>query len=150
MPGLPFGAAQTFIVPTELRSYEHIVGFEFIEIDPNLPYPRSAAYRKTGEGAQMLIRKAEPDLLEVDLSSDAAHKLIEELGAAGVFDWQRMYKPPQGNFVVETTNWRLSIEFDEKLTKRSATFVSEGADEFPDTFDCVISLLLSQAQLPEV
>lgn len=40
MPGLPFGAAQSHDVPHELRTYEHVRGIEFIEIDPDLPAPR--------------------------------------------------------------------------------------------------------------
>lgn len=34
MPGLPFGAAQSYDVPHELRTYEHVQGIEFIEVDP--------------------------------------------------------------------------------------------------------------------
>lgn len=43
------------------------------------------------------------------------------------------------------TEWRVEVDFDEPIAKRSSTFRSEGADEFPDSFDSIVSLLLSQA-----
>lgn len=145
MPGLPFGAAQSYDVPHELRTYEHVQGIEFIEVDPDLPFPRSAAYRKTADGAQMLIRRGAPEIAQVDLAADEARSLIAALDAAGLFTWQRVYKPAQGPFVNVVTEWRVEVDFDESIAKRSSTFRSEGADEFPDSFDSVVSLLLSQA-----
>ena len=67
------------------------------------------------------------------------------LDAAGLFTWQRVYKPAQGPFVNVVTEWRVEVDFDEPIAKRSSTFRSEGADEFPDSFDSIVSLLLSQA-----
>ena len=134
MPGLPFGAAQSHDVPHELRTYEHVRGIEFIEIDPDLPAPRSAAYRPVAGGAQMLIRRATPDIDEVSLDEDEARGLIAALDAAGLFDWQRVYKPSQGNFVVTATEWRIEVEFR-----------SEGEDEFPDSFEHVVGLLVGEA-----
>lgn len=145
MSGLPFGSAQSFTVPEELRSYEHVLGMEFIEIDPNLVFPRSAAYRKTEGGAQMRTRNAAPDLVDSDLSRDEAQLLIDSLNAAGLFDWQRVYKPVQGSFVVAATEWRVGITFDECVSKRSSVFESEGEDEFPDTFDEVVNLLIPES-----
>lgn len=145
MPGLPFGAAQSYDVPHELRTYEHVQGIEFIEVDPDLPFPRSAAYRKTVDGAQMLIRRGAPEIAQVDFAADEARSLIAALDAAGLFTWQRVYKPAQGPFVNVVTEWRVEVDFDESIAKRSSTFRSEGADEFPDSFDSVVSLLLSQA-----
>lgn len=145
MTGLPLGAAQSHIVPDEMRSYEHITGIQFIEIDPSLPYPRSAAYRKVPQGAEMLIRKYAPELAEVDLSVEEARDLIGRLREAGLFDWQRVFKPVQGTFVDVATEWRIEVDFDEKISKRSSRFQSEGEDEFPDSFDAVVSALLSFA-----
>ena len=132
-------------MPHELRTYEHVQGIEFIEVDPDLPFPRSAAYRKTVDGAQMLIRRGAPEIAQVDLAADEARSLIAALDAAGLFTWQRVYKPAQGPFVNVVTEWRVEVDFDEPIAKRSSTFCSEGADEFPDSFDSVVSLLLSQA-----
>lgn len=74
-----------------------------------------------------------------------ARSLIAALDAAGLFTWQRVYKPAQGPFVNVVTEWRVEVDFDEPIAKRSSMFRSEGADEFPDSFDSVVSLLLSQA-----
>lgn len=145
MPGLPFGAAQSHDVPHELRTYEHVRGIEFIEIDPDLPAPRSAAYRPVAGGAQMLIRRATPDIDEVSLDEDEARGLIAALDAAGLFDWQRVYKSSQGNFVVTATEWRIEVDFDTRIAKRSSTFRSEGEDEFPDSFGHVVGLLVGEA-----
>ena len=145
MPGLPFGAAQSYDVPHELRPSEHVQGLELIEVDPDLPFPRSAAYRTTADGAQMLIRRRAPEIAQVDLTADEARSLIVALDAAGLFTWQRVYKPAQGPFVNVVTEWRVEVDFDEPIAKRSSTFRSEGADEFPDSFDSIVSLLLSQA-----
>lgn len=145
MPGLPFGAARSYDVPHELRTYEHVQDIEFIEVDPDLPYPRSAAYRKTDDGAQMLIRRGAPEIAQVALTVDEAHALIAALDATGLFTWQRVYKPAQGPFVNVVTEWRVEVDFDEPIAKRSSTFRSEGADEFPDSFDSIVGLLLSQA-----
>lgn len=149
MPGLPFGAAQQHGIPDELKTYEHVKGIEFIEIDPNLPYPRSAAYRKVPEGAQMLVRKAAPELIEADLSREEAIELIDALRDAGLFDWQRIFKPSQGTFVDVATEWRIEVDFDQRIARRSSTFRSEGEDEFPDSFDAVVALLLSNAADPD-
>lgn len=149
MPGLPFGAAQQHSVPDELRTYEHIESIQFIEVDPNLPYPRSAAYRKVPGGAQMLIRKAAPELFEVDLSREEAEALVVALRDAGIFDWQRIFKPSQGTFVDVATEWRVEVGFDQRLTKRSNAFRSEGEDEFPDSFDVVVEALLAPAPGPD-
>lgn len=149
MAGLPMGAAQSYSVPEELRSYDHIVGIEFIEIDPNLPYPRSAAYRKMPDGAQMLIRKSAPELYEVDLSLEEATALIDQLRSDGLFDWQRTFKAVQGSFVDVATEWRIEVDFDRKISWRSSKFRSEGEDEFPDSFDAVVDALLSLAPGPE-
>lgn len=146
MPGLPFGAAQSYDVPKDLRCYEHVLGIEFIEIDPDLPYPRSAAYRQVPAGAQMLIRRAVPEIDELSLDEVEARNLIAALDEAGLFDWQRVYKPSQGNFVITATEWRLEVTFDVPIAKRVSSFKSEGEDEFPDSFDDVVSLLLSQEQ----
>lgn len=110
-----------------------------------MPFPRSAAYRKTADGAQMLIRRRAPEIAQVDLTADEARSLIVALDAAGLFTWQRVYKPAQGPFVNVVTEWRVEVDFDEPIAKRSSTFRSEGADEFPDSFDSIVSLLLSQA-----
>lgn len=149
MPGLPFGAAQSYDVPRELRTYEHVRGIEFIEVDPDLPYPRSAAYRQVPSGAQMLIRRTTPDIEEVDLDEDEARKLIAALDEAGLFAWQRVYKPSQGNFVVTATEWRIEVDFDTKIAKRTTTFRSEGEDEFPDSFERVVELLVGETPEPE-
>lgn len=148
MPGLPFGAAQQCSVPDELKTYEHVRGIEFIELDPNLPYPRSAAYRKVEDGGQMLIRKAVPELIEVDLTREEAAALIDALRAEGVFDWQRTFKPSQGTFVDVATEWRIEVDFDQRISRRSSKFRSEGEDEFPDSFDAVVKTLLGQAPDP--
>lgn len=145
MPGLPFGAAQSHDVPHELRTYEHVRGIEFIEVDPDLPAPRSAAYRPVAGGAQMLIRRATPDIDEVSLDENEARGLIAALDVAGLFDWQRVYKPSQGNFVVTATEWRIEVDFDTRIAKRSSTFRSEGEDEFPDSFEHVVGLLVGEA-----
>lgn len=145
MSGLPFGAAQSFSVPVELRCYDHVTSIEFIELDPNLVYPRSAAYRKTAGGAQMRTRNAAPELLDFELSREEAEALIESLDGAGLFDWQRVYKPAQGTFVVTATDWRVSVEFDVPVSRRSNVFESEGEDEFPDSFDQVVAILLKDA-----
>lgn len=145
MSGLPFGAAQSYDVPRDLRTYEHVRGIEFIEVDPDLPYPRSAAYRQVSSGAQMLIRRAAPDIEEVELDKDEARGLIAALDEAGLFDWRRVYKPSQGNFVVTATEWRIEVNFDTKIAKRTTTFRSEGEDEFPDSFEHVVKLLVGEA-----
>lgn len=149
MPGLPLGAAQSHYVPEEMRSYDHIVGIQFIEIDPNLPYPRSAAYRKVPTGAQMLIRKSAPELFEIDLSIDEARAFIQRLRDTGLFEWQRVFKPVQGSFVDVATEWRIEVDFDQKIAKRSSMFRSEGEDGFPDDFDAVVEVLLSLAPKSE-
>lgn len=145
MSGLPLGAAQSHSVPEEMRSYDHVSGIEFIEIDPSLPYPRSAAYRRVPAGAQMLIRNAAPELIKVDLSVEEATALIDELREAGLFDWQRVFKAVQGSFVDVACEWRIEVDFDEEFARRSSKFRSEGEDEFPDAFDEVVDLLLGRA-----
>lgn len=96
MPGLPFGAAQSYDVPHELRTYEHVQGIEFIEVDPDLPFPRSAAYRKTADGAQMLIRRRAPEIAQVDLTADEARSLIVALDAAGFSHGSACTNPHRG------------------------------------------------------
>ncbi len=142
MPGLPFGAAQTYDVPQEFRNYAHIEGIEFIEINPNKPYPRSSAYRKTDSGAQMRIRNNAPEIEELELTIDEATSFIESLVQAGVFSWQRVYRPAQGTFVVADLEWRLEFMFDKPFAKRAQSFKVEGEDVFPDNFDAVVSLLI--------
>lgn len=146
--GLPLGAAQTYSVPEHMRCYDHVTGIEFIEVDPSLPYPRSAAYRKVPGGAQMLIRKSAPELIEVDLSLEEACALIDRLRDVGLFEWQRVFKPVQGSFVDVATEWRIEVDFDERIARRSSKFRSEGEDEFPDSFDAVVEALLGQAPEP--
>lgn len=142
MPGLPFGAVQAHDVPQEFRSYAHIEDIEFIEINPNKPYPRSAAYRKTTEGAQMRVRNNAPEIEEFDLTVDEATAFIDSIVQSGVFSWQRVYRPAQGTFVVADLEWRLEIRFDRPFVKRTQAFKVEGEDVFPDTYDATISLLV--------
>lgn len=127
-----------------MRTYDHVKGFEFIEMDPSLPYPVSSAYKKTPDGAKMLVRNAGPDLAELSLSENDAAKLISDLDDAGLFDWRRVYKPVQGNFVVTVTQWRLQVDFDEDVSKRTSSMVAEGSDEFPDGFDHVVGILVDR------
>lgn len=144
MGGLPAGAAQSFSVPAELRSYDHVTSIEFIQIDPNLPCPLSAAYRPTSGGAEMLIRRETPDLHKLALTEEEARSLIKGLDEAGLFEWNRVYCPAQGNFRVTATEWRLAVEFDRKPAKHEDAFQSEGENEFPDGYDAVVSLLVHE------
>lgn len=141
MPGLPFGAVQAHDVPQEFRSYAHIEDIEYIEIDPNKPYPRSSAYRKTADGAQMRIRNNAPEIEELDLTVDEATSFIDSLVEAGVFSWQRVYRPAQGTFVVANLEWRLEFRFDKPFAKRARSFKVEGEEVFPDSYGDVTSLL---------
>lgn len=144
MGGLPAGAAQSFSVPAQLRSYDHITSIEFIQIDPNVPCPLSAAYRPTSDGAEMLIRRETPDLHKLALIEEQARSLIEDLDEAGLFEWNRVYCPAQGSFSVAATEWRLAVEFDRKPAKHEDAFQSEGENEFPDSYDAVVSLLVHE------
>lgn len=149
MPGLPFGAVQAHDVPQEFRSYAHIEDIEFIEINPNKPYPRSAAYRKTASGAQMRVRNNAPEIEELELTVDEATSFIDSLVQAGVFSWQRVYRPAQGTFVVADLEWRLEVRFDKAFAKRTQAFKVEGEDVFPDSYDAVLSLLLDVPYVEE-
>lgn len=91
----------------------------------------------------MLLRDAKPQLADVELSVEEANALIVSLDAAGLFDWQRAYKPAQGVFANVATEWRVEVNFDERISKRSSAFRAEGADEYPDSFEQVIALLMS-------
>jgi hypothetical protein len=142
MVALPFGAMQSYRVPPEFRSYEHVKEIEFIEIDPDRPYPRSVAYRAAEDGAQMLIRRAAPELDEIELCADEARALIEDVAAAGLFEWQRVYKPVQGTFVNASLEWRIEVSFDEPYAKRASSFKVEGEGTRPDTYDQVIDVLM--------
>ncbi len=95
----------------------------------------------------MLLRNADPQLADVELSVEEAGALIASLDAAGLFDWQRVYKPAQGVFANVATEWRVEVNFDEPIARRSSTFKSEGADEAPDSFEQVIALFMSH--MPE-
>lgn len=142
MPGLPFGAVQTHDVPQEFRSYAHIEDIEFIEINPSKPYPRSSAYRKTANGAQMRVRNNAPEIEELELTVEEASSFIDSLVQAGVFSWQRVYRPAQGTFVVADLEWRFEFRFDEPFARRAQAFKVEGEEVFPDSYDDVISLLI--------
>lgn len=69
---------------------------------------------------------------------DEARRLTPLWWRLGLFEWQRVYKPSQGNFVVTATEWRIEVDFDTRIAKRSSTFRSEGEDEFPDSFEHVV------------
>lgn len=142
MSAVPFGAEQSHRVPPEFRSYDHVEEIEFIELDPDSPYPRSAAYRVTETGAQMRVRNALPQLDEVELSTADARALIEDVAAAGLFDWQRVYRPVQGTFVNAAFEWRVEVSFDEPFAKRTRSFRAEGEGVRPDTYDRVIDVLM--------
>ena len=147
MPGLPLGAAQQHSVPANAQNYDHVSGIEFIETHPDKPYPRSAAYRKTQDGAQMRVRSNSPELADADLTEEQARAYIDALVAAGVFTWNRVYRPSQGTFVVEGINWRLEVEFEKQgALKRARPFRAEGENLFPDNYDQVVQLLM---RLPE-
>ena len=145
MSGLPFGAAQTFDVPSELCTYDHVTGIEFVEFDPDLPYPRSSAYRVTPNGGQMRIRRQNPELEEVELSAEEARELIEGLTQAGLFTWQRVYRPVQGTFVNAAREWRLEVSFDRPLHKRASSFKVEGEHAYPDSYEQIVGLLIRSA-----
>ncbi len=143
MPGLPFGAAQSYDVPAEFRTYEHITGIEFIEIDPDKPYPRSAAYRVTPGGAQMRFRDYAPDIEDVELTQEEARAYIDSLSQSGLFEWQRVYRPAQGTFVVAGVEWRVELSFDVVVAgRRTKTFRVEGENTFPDNFEQVVKILM--------
>lgn len=149
MSGLPFGAAQQHDVPQEKQNFDNIEGIEFIELDASLPYPRSAAYRRTPDGAEMLIRRNTPEVERVMLSSDEARAYIESVVEAGLFAWQRVYRPAQGTFVNASTEWRVKVEFAQtdslparKTAGKNRPFESEGENVFPDTYERVVRLLV--------
>ncbi len=149
MPGLPLGAAQQHDVPAEQLTYERITGIEFIELDANLPYPRSAAYRRSASGADMLVRAHAPEIEQVQLSEEQARAYIDALVAAGLFSWQRVYRPVQGTFVNSSTQWRLKVEFSaasgagRKLARKPRPFESEGENVFPDSYEQVVAALMA-------
>lgn len=143
MPGLPFGAVQAHDVAAQYRTYEHITGIEFIEVNPDMPYPRSAAYRAVPQGGQMRIRDNAPEIDDIELAEDEARAFVEELAQSGLFEWQRVYRPAQGTFVVESVEWRVEVSFDVPVMgKRSTTFKVEGEGVFPDNYEQVISKLM--------
>lgn len=144
MPGLPFGAARQHPVPAEVQDYEHIESIEFIEIDPDLPSPRSVAYRPTARGAQMRVRDFAPELEDRELSESEARAYIGRLVASGVFSWARVYRPAQGTFVNVGVQWRLEVEFAKPAgsKKKVRPFRAEGENVFPDGFEQVVAALM--------
>ena len=155
MPGLPFGAARQQDIAPELRTYEQIVSIEFIEIDPDMAYPRSFAYRPSEQGGQTRTRVFSPDLIDADLSEAEARALIDGLDQAGVFDWNRVYRPAQGTFVVAAREWRLEIVFKSQgFGKTPRPFKVDGENVFPDNYKQVVEGLFGleerkQEGLPE-
>ncbi len=147
MPGLPFGAVQSYDIPAEYRTYEHVTGIEFIEIDPDKPYPRSVAYRIVPEGAQMRLRDNAPDIEDFDLTLDEARAYIDSLAQSGLFEWQRVYRPSQGTFVIAGTEWRVELSFDVVVAgRRTKSFKVEGENTFPDNYEQVIKLLMRKQE----
>ena len=146
MPGLPLGAAQQHPIPAQALIYEAISGIEFIEVNDDLPYPRSVAYRPTDTGAEMRVRDNAPDLCELALSADQARAYIASLVDAGLFSWQRVYRPAQGTFVLNATRWRLEVRFaDVPGAKRVKPFKVEGENVFPDDYEAVLAALMQPA-----
>ena len=144
MPGLPLGAARQHDVRPELLDYEHIAGIEFIETLAGIPYPRSAAYRPVQGGAQMRVR---PELVDAELSEDEARAYLAALVDAGLFAWRRVYRPAQGTFTLDGTNWRVEVTFAEQEGgARPRPFRVEGENVFPDTYNTVTELLMRLPQ----
>ena len=145
MPGIPLGAARQHDVQPELLDYEHIAGIEFIETRAGFPFPRSAAYRCIEGGSQMRVRDACPELDELDLSEEESRAYIDALAQSGLFEWQRVYRPAQGTFVNDCTNWRLEVRFASKGRSRAARpFRVEGEGVFPDSYEAVVDLLMNK------
>ena len=144
MPGLPFGAARQHPVPAEVLDYEHIVKIEFIEIDADRPYPRSVAYRPTPSGSELRVRKNAPEVYDVALDEPQSHAYIVGLIEAGLFAWQRVYRPAQGTFVLAGTEWRIDVEFETPQgLKRVHPFKAEGENTSPDNYEAVVSALMN-------
>lgn len=144
MPGLPFGAARQHPVPAELLTYEGIAGIEYIELDPDLPYPRSAAYRPAIAGGQLRVRDRVPEVADRELTRDEARAYLSALVSSGVFSWQRVYRPAQGTFVNVGVEWRLEVTFAKPkgARKEPRAFVVEGENVFPDGYSRVVSALM--------
>lgn len=148
MPGLPFGAAQQHSVPAEFQTYEGIAGIEFIDMHPDLPYPRSAAYRKCAGGAQMRVRNRAAEIAEVDLDEQQARAYLSALVEHGLFRWHRSYRPAQGTFVLDAPQWRLEVTFDKLDGKRCKPFRAEGEGTYPDNFEAVAGALMGPGAQP--
>ncbi len=147
MPGLPFGAAQQHEVSNEFKTYEGIEKIEFIEIDPNLPSPRSVAYRPSETGGEMIVRNWSPELHHLELDESEARHFIKRIAASGLFSWQRAYRPSQGTFVVSGHEWRLEVSFSRLPgSKRQRPFKVEGENVFPDDYKEVVALLMAPAE----
>lgn len=147
MPGLSLGAAQQYDIPADLQCYERIAGIEFIETRAGIPYPRSAAYRPCAGGAQMRVRDGAPDILDADLTEGEARAYIAALVEAGLFRWRRVYRPAQGTFVLDGTNWRVEVTFTKDGGLRAPRPLrAEGEGLFPDGYDHMTGLLMA---LPE-
>ena len=142
MAGEPIGAKRILRIPEEAKSYEQITSIEFIELEAKSGNVRSAAYRPVDGGAQTRIRTGVQDeLVDSDLTADEAKQFISKLCDAGVFDWNYSYRPAQGTFVNVAAQWRLKIEFKDKEYR---DFVAEGENHFPDNYDVVVDVLMSQ------
>lgn len=142
MPGLPFGAAQQHSIPAEFQTYEGIAGIEFIDMRPDLPYPRSAAYRRCADGAQMRVRDRVAEIAEADLDEQQARAYLSALVERGLFFWHRTYRPAQGTFVLDAPQWRLEVTFDKLGGKRCKPFRAEGEGTYPDNFEEVAGALM--------
>lgn len=148
MPGLPFGAAQQHGVPAEFQTYEGIAGIEFIDMRPDLPFPRSAAYRKRAGGAQMRVRNEAAEIAEVDLDERQARSYLSALVEHGLFRWHRSYRPAQGTFVLDAPQWRLEVTFGKLDGKRCKPFRAEGEGTYPDDFETIAGALLAPGIQP--
>lgn len=144
MPGLPFGAAQQRAIPRELLTYENIAGIEYIEANPSLPYPRSAAYRPVEGGAQMRVRDRTAEIEDIELTVPEARAYIEALVNSGLFSWNRVYRPAQGTFVNEALQWRVEVTFSKNgASKKRRPFRVEGEEEAPSDYEQVVALLMN-------
>lgn len=145
MPGLPFGAARQHPVPREALNYEGIEAIEFIETDPDLPYPRSVAYRPSPTGAQARVRDFSPEISDLELTEAQARAYLSRLVESGLFSWQRVYRPAQGTFVNVGREWRLEVRFSktEGAKKPPRSFKAEGENVFPDGYNGVVAALMS-------
>lgn len=146
MPGLPLGAAQQHAVPEELLDYDHIAGIEYIQTRAGIPYPRSVAYRPVEGGGQVRLRNEAPDLVDVDLDEQEARDYIQRLVDRGLFGWNRVYRPAQGTFVFDGTNWRLEVRFKTQGAKEPRPFRVEGEMLFPDNYEPIVALLMDVGQ----